>query len=132
MKAKLLSRIKTNPFALAQYLQGMDGLVKSEIFDFVRLLGVPSFPPKATIEEVALAGAQSKGFNDCLDVLFNFKEMFLDDNQGGERPDMTFGSLELAVASGNLTPEEAAALKEGSVEEYSKKILAGLKVKEKK
>lgn len=124
MKAKVLESIRQNERALPLYLSALQNLVDSGIFNFVRLLGVVNSTPKATAEEMALEGARSYGFNQCLDVLFNFKEWFLDANPDVERPEATYGSLELAVESGYLTKEEADAIRTGSTDEYFNKLSA--------
>lgn len=122
MKLRILDGLRKSETTLSRYLNGMQGLMDSGVFNFVRLLGVVEIHPKMTVDEAALAGARSKGFNECLDILFNFKELFLDVPEETGTPEPTFGSLERALELGDITQEEYDAIKSGSTGELFNKL----------
>jgi hypothetical protein len=112
----LLQRVIENPAFLSQYTQGMSMLYASGVFEALRENGRigPVSPESPNYVEYQAAVANwSIGFNTALDQLLNFRELFLEVPEAGINPAMDFGGLDLAVEKGDLTKEEADAIRAG-------------------
>src|SRR6185369_10641653 len=108
---KELERIKGNPNVVNAYRTGMNALFQAGIIDVLRVLGRPRILTK-TPELMALEGARSSGWNDCIDALLYFEENYLESVETGITPvKMDFGSIDTALKSGDLTEEEADAIR---------------------
>lgn len=107
-----LQSVKANPQALALYLEGMSALYRSRILEVVRAVGRPRMVKLGESQAVMAAqAAWSAGFNEALDVLLNFKELFLDIKEAPEALRMDFGGVDYAVKRGDITTEEADAIR---------------------
>lgn len=107
-----LQSVKANPQALALYLEGMSALYRSRILEVVRAVGRPRMVKLGESQDVMAAqAAWSAGFNEALDVLLNFKELFLDIKEAPEALRMDFGGVDYAVKRGDITTEEADAIR---------------------
>lgn len=110
--SKDLEYLKQDPQFIRNYTIGMKHLQQSGIFPVLRQLGMVKYPPSATPDQVALIGARSAGFQDCIEVLFNFLEEHIKERPtGGAR--MDFGSLDYAVKHGYITENEANGIRNG-------------------
>lgn len=110
---KDLEALKNNSEFVRNYTIGMSHLQQSGIFNVLRQLGAVSFGPANTIEQVALLGARSNGFQECIDTLFNFLELYIDTRKDNTEVRMDFGGLNYALEKGYLTEVEANAIKRG-------------------
>lgn len=115
MFEKEIALLVNNEETLPLYLEGMSALHRSGVFAFIRSFGRVYRTPKASIDEMALDGAYAAGFQDALDLLFNFKEKVLDPKPtlSGLRPD--YGGLNLALKRGDLTEEEAHGIRKSPI-----------------
>lgn len=118
-----LRELKGNKEALDIYIEARNKLVNSGVFNALRALGRPTrYETGKDINQMASEASWSSGWNDCLDSLLHFNEMYLtsEDESGivntEQRAD--FNALDLAVASGFLTKEEADERKQSGT--YSK------------
>lgn len=93
------------------YLQGMSLLYKSGILEFLRDKARPVVLRGDSTEKAALQAARSAGYFECLEDLYNFRELYLDTPSVEEALSMDYGALDLAVVKGDLTKEEADELK---------------------
>lgn len=107
MQKRLLDNLKLKPDILTKHNDAIRLLYESGIFEFLRVYAIPKYAPKSDITEVALSASYSKGFNDCLDFLFEFDKKFLLESPTTDRPIPTYGGLELAVKNKLITEEEA-------------------------
>lgn len=122
---KELDRIKGNPNAVSAYRTGMSALFQGGIIDVLRVLGRPR-PHKGGVEAMALEGARSSGWNDCLEALLYFEELYLESVEAGGIPvKMEFGSIESALKSGDLTEGEADAIRGDKAYRYDPKFYTG-------
>jgi len=108
---KELALLKDSALTVPLYLEGMSSLYRSGVFSFLRAYGRVILSPKDTQESVALNGAYAAGFQDALDLLFNFKEQLLDSARDAPTLTPDFGGSNSAVTRGDLTKEEAYGLK---------------------
>lgn len=108
--SKELVALRENRDTVKMYLDGMSLLQQSGIFSVLRKEGQCFFAASETPEAVGLRGAWSAGFNEALDTLFNFKEIFLDVHKAA-MPRMDFGSLSRALDNEDITKEEADAIR---------------------
>lgn len=113
MNSIIFNRIKENPSFLSLYTQGMSFIHQSGLLEVLRDLGrvpvIPNNSPNYEEQQKYLA-AQSIGFNNAIDCFMYFREMFLDETKR-TAPLMDFGSLDKAVEQGDLTKEEADAIR---------------------
>lgn len=114
---KELDKIKKNPSFVGIYIQGMGMLNQSGIFDFLKQCGQPQiFDNGKDVQVMAAQAARSAGFNECLNMLLNFREMFLSDITPLTKP--LYGANEAALSRGDLTQEELDAIESGRTPEY--------------
>lgn len=112
---KELSRLKESEGFLTVFYRGMGELLASGVFNFLKEKG--RVRPVTT--DLALEAARSMGYNECLDDLFLFKELYLADApkaQDVARRD--FGALNIAESKGDLTKEETDAIRSGNTIQY--------------
>ncbi len=70
---------------------------------------------------MASQASYSAGYFQALDDLMNFRENILDAGQiSTKTPEADYGALQTLVDSGEITKEEADALRTGSTPDYSK------------
>lgn len=114
MIEKELAVLRANPQFVSLYLEGMSALFRSGVFGALRLIGRPIILEKGKdVQCMATQAAWSSGFNDAIDVLMNFKEQFIDVEKRAEEPRMDFGGLDYALQRGDITKEEADAIRLG-------------------
>lgn len=110
---KDLEYLKQDPQFIRNYTIGMKHLQQSGIFPVLRQLGMVDYPPSATPDQVALIGARSAGFQDCITVLFEFLERHITEKPDGSKIRMDFGSLDFAVKNGFISENEANGIRNG-------------------
>lgn len=110
---KDLEHLKQDPQFIRNYTIGMKHLQQSAIFPVLRQLGMVHYPPSATPDQVALIGARSAGFQDCINVLFDFLETHIKEKPDGSGVRMDFGGLEYAVKNGYISEKEANGIRNG-------------------
>jgi len=111
-----LQRLIDNPAFLSSYLQGMSLLYSSGVLEALRENGrvAPVSPESPNYEAYQCAVSNwSIGYNCALDQLLHFRELFLEAHEAGITPSMDFGGLDAAVEKGDLTREEADAIRSG-------------------
>lgn len=108
---KELELVRSNGVAVSEHLIGINALWKSGIFQFLRAFGRTSIDPKTTVEAAALDGAYVAGYQDALDHIMNFKEIFLDPKPNDKKINPTFGGIEIAFERGDITKEERDGLR---------------------
>jgi len=116
MEDKVLKRIKENENTLPNYLNAMSALTTSGIFDYIRSLGRVNYLRADNTDTIAVQAGWSKGFNDALDLLFNFQELYLDKEAPSSAPPLDFGALSSMIENGLITEEEAHAFRSGNTE----------------
>jgi len=124
MNAMILKRLKENEAFLSLYSQGMSLLYQSGVFDFLRDNGrVVQVSPELPnyVDYQAGIANWSAGYQAAIDHILYFKELFLEPLKR-EIPEMTFGSYENALNKGDLTEEEADAIKRGATVDYSEYV----------
>lgn len=120
MLDKELKILRETPGLITAYLDAMSALQRTGIISFLRAWGRVSYGRKSTVEEVALEGARAAGFQECLDLLFNFEEKFLRPTPTMNAVPVDYGGLTQAVRKGDLTKEEADAIRARSADTYTK------------
>ena len=114
--SKALQNIRDNGEFLSLFNQGMSFLYRSGVFDFLRENGriFPVSPevPNYVDYQAAIAN-WSVGYNTAIDHLLNFRETFLEAPTDVSDIQADFGALDRAVINGDLTKEEADAIRSG-------------------
>jgi len=111
-----LRELQGDEQAKTTYIEGRNKLITSGVVNALRAIGRPTrYDSGKDINQMASEAAWSSGWNDCLDSLIHFHEMYLPDEEtiaasAQQPPD--FGAIDLAVARGDLTKEEADARKQ--------------------
>ena len=107
---KQLELLRSSDTTRSLYSEGMSKLYGSGVFGFLRAMGRVTLTDKDDAEKVALQGAYTAGYQDCLDHLLNFQEFFLDVPiiKSGLKPD--FGGRSALRESGDITDREADEL----------------------
>lgn len=111
---RLLHVIKSNPdYFLPIILELNNSLERSNLLPFLRARGRATLllTGQDAITASALSNAWSSGWNDCIDTIQNFKEVYFPVQP--TTPKMDFGGTQAAVTAGILTQEEADGLKRG-------------------
>ena len=122
LEERLLKELQTNSHRLLQYSQGLELMRQSGVLELMKLL----YRPKVILhgnsqqESMAISGAYSAGAIDVLGVLENFRELYLETISPHSQPAVSFNSVEFAVSRGNLTKEEADAIRNGRKPDYTK------------
>ena len=112
-----IALFKENTEAFESFLRALSTLHSTGVLEFLRERGrvrpVPENSPNY-LQLMAARSSLSAGYNQALDELIWFKDLFLGQPVSeGNRVPMDFGSMEKAVESGDLTLEEAEALRNG-------------------
>ena len=122
LEERLLKELQTNSHRLLQYSQGLELIKQSGVLELLKLL----YRPKVILhgvsqqESMAISGSYSAGAMDVLSVLENFRELYLETISPHSQPAVSFNSVEFAVSRGNLTKEEADAIRNGRKPDYTK------------
>ena len=106
MSEKELNLLKQKPNLITDYNSGIEALYRSGVFTFLRSIGRVYRTSKDTVEVSALDGAYAAGFQDCLDVLLNFREKFIDPKPISPSMTPDYGGARLAYERGDITLEE--------------------------
>lgn len=112
MLHKVLQALREKDGFLALYNSGMSALYQSGIFEFLRERARPGIKGLGSdIQALATSAAYSAGYNDAIEDLLNFRDLWFD--TVNTKIPMNFGAVDLALAKGDLTEEEANGLKAG-------------------
>lgn len=122
MTLREVDRIAGNPNAIEAYRAGINSLFQAGVIDALRALGRP-LRRKEGADHIQMASeaSWSVGWNDCLDTLLYFAERHLNTEEEKPNVRMDFGSIDKAVLSGDLTKEEADAIRRGKSINYDPK-----------
>ena len=116
MFKKLLTSLKKAKDTSASLVQVQDLLYRSRVYEFLREVGRPKDVHPSTpnyLEVQAMQTAWSVGYNQCLDHIMMFREVFIEADLEKTPPKMSFGGLDLALSKEDLTKEEADAIRSG-------------------
>lgn len=109
-----IARFKKSPEVFDSFLQALSTLYNTGVYEFLRESGrvrpVAQNGPNYS-EMQAAQYNWSLGFQHCLDQLFYFKEIYLTPPDMTKRTEPDYGSIDEAVEAGDLTKEEADALR---------------------
>lgn len=108
---KDLEILRNDPNFVRNYTTGMSHLYTSGVIGVLRQMGGVSMDHSSTMEQLALRGARSNGFQECLDLLMNFYELFIAVKPENGQARMDFGSVRYALDKGYITEEEADAIR---------------------
>lgn len=111
---KELVKFKGNDKVVSTIAAALKDLNEVEVIKLLRLKGRATlYLSEHPIENAALQGARSAGYQEALDDLTNFIDFFIVDvpqKQSNNLPAATFGGLRAAKARGDLTEEEYARI----------------------
>lgn len=111
-----LREIKGDKQAEAVYIDGLHKLMGSGVLNVLRALGRPTRYNLGKDEHAMASEASwSAGWNDCLDALLHFKELYLEDAPEIKTEAPDFGAVDMARSRGDLTEEEANARKQRGI-----------------
>jgi hypothetical protein len=116
MLEKLLKQLQKAVGTASSLVEIQSNLRDSRIYELLREVGRAKDIHPATpnyLEVQAMQTAWSAGYNDCLDHIMMFREKFLEVDLERETPKMSFGGLDHALFKGDLTQEEADAIRSG-------------------
>lgn len=120
MIRKIIERLSKNQSFLGVYSSGVSHLYASGIVDFLREKAKCRFAPNLELHSTALEGARSAGYQEALEDIFEFADRYLTPTLGAEgTPKMEFGALDALIESGDLTKEEADAIRRDTPVDYS-------------
>lgn len=108
-----LDILRKNPETISSYSSGMSLLFRSGVFQYLRAMGRVLLSPKDTQESIALNGAYAAGWQDCLDILLNFKEQVYDKRAIPKNIRVDYGGFRAALQRGDLTEEDRNAIING-------------------
>lgn len=112
MRRELLE-LKGDEQAYNLYVEGMAKLRASGYLNALRAIGRPTRHNQGKDpNQMASEASWSSGFNDCLDSLQHFKELYLEDSKPSAAQTLEFGAVNNALLKGDLTEEEAHARKQ--------------------
>lgn len=104
---KELERLRQDEMALSRLNTAMDILHTNNIVHFLRGLGRPLKDPKSTAESLAQEASYASGWQDCLDSLVYFRDIYLAVNPNQKtslRPD--YGGRRSLLNEGRISEEE--------------------------
>jgi hypothetical protein len=123
MLDKALEVIIKNPQFLSQHLAIVENLAFSGLLDYMRTAGMARLKlPYKDAVELSLNAARVQGWQDCLDTIITFKDQIYGpeiEDRPQNTPRSDFGSLDKAVERGDLTREEADAIRSDTKPDYS-------------
>jgi hypothetical protein len=115
-----LQKIVDNKFFLTQHAEVVMFLEDSKFLSYLRAKGLEFLIASTDINNAALNGQRAAGWQACLDLIVDFKEKILRpilETKATPRAD--FGSLDRAVESGDITKEEADAIRNNRTPTYT-------------
>lgn len=105
-----LAKYKGNQAIITLITSILRDLETSQVLEFLRLKGRATLTYSMhPIENAALMGARSAGYNECLDDLINFVQFFIEDRVIGDVPTLpvpNFGGYKAALDKGTISKEE--------------------------
>jgi len=111
-----ITLLRENQEAFDGFLRALSTLYSTGVLELLRERGrvrpISENGPNYVAAQAARAN-WSMGYNAALDELIHFKEIFLNTPAGDNRAPIDFGATERAILNGDLTLEEAEALKHG-------------------
>lgn len=108
-----IAELKGDERAYELYVEGMAKLRASGYLNALRAIARPVRIERGKdVNAMASEASWSAGFNDCLDSLQHFKELYLGDSIEIKPQVADFGAIDLAVLRGDMTEEEAAIRKQ--------------------
>lgn len=130
MLDKALDAILENKDFLPQHLYIVEGLQRSGLLAYLRVAGLSYLNlPYKDATESALNAARAQGWQACLDTIITFKEQVygpeLDPVKNKPIPRPDFGAINKAVERGDLTEEEANAIRNNTKPDYSAYVDTG-------
>lgn len=112
MKVKSLEALKNNPAALVSIQTSISEMISSGLFTFLRERAIPVIHDRGiNINSMAVEGARSAGYNECLDDILNFRERYILSKEVFDTLSLNYGGTELAVGKGDILKEEADAIR---------------------
>lgn len=116
-----LESITSNKQFLNDHLAMVMFLENSKLLSYLRGAGLRSLQNSLTdVNVAALSGSYAAGWQACLDLLVDFKDIVIRPLlEVQDNPRADFGSLDKAVADGDLTKEEADAIRSGNTPTYT-------------
>ena len=103
-----LERLKKNTAAITMIERAGDMLKECGFKEYLDELGRPVIYKGGTdINIQATQAARSAGFFECMDALFNFKDMLVQMERKPDMPTASYGGVDRAIADGFITKEEA-------------------------
>jgi hypothetical protein len=123
MLDKTLEVIIKNPQFLSQHLTIVENLTYSGLLDYLRTAGLARLRlPYKDAVEMSLNAARVQGWQECLDTIITFRDQIYKpeiEDKPSQTPRSDFGSLDKAVDRGDLTREEADAIRLNTKPDYS-------------
>jgi len=121
---KSLLKIRQNLEASVSIETAVSMLYRAGVFEFLRERAAPSvIDDGESVNKSATTAHFSAGFNACLTELLNFREIYLTvDPHSPVRANIDFGAIEQAIKNGDLTEEEAHAIRTGKQFDPSSQI----------
>lgn len=112
-----ITLFKENKEAFDNFLRSLSTLYSTGVLELLRERGrvrpISDSNPNY-VEAQAARANWSMGYNQALDELMYFREIFLNTPvMAGSRAPIDFGATEKAIENGDLTLEEAEALRDG-------------------
>lgn len=112
MIPKSLERLRQNASIVPIVDTAVGTLIQSGVMTFLREKAAPVIIDGGeSINKAAILAAMSAGYNACLDDLLNFKERFIVEREVVTSSAPDYGATEAIVERGDLTKEEADAIR---------------------
>ena len=110
------SLFKENSEAFDGFLRALSTIYSTGVLEMLRergrvRLALDSSPNYTEVQSVR--AAWSAGYNQALDELVYFRELFMSTADSGKGASMDFGSMEKTLQNGDLEPSEIEALQHG-------------------
>lgn len=97
------------------HLEALSLLYRTGVLECLREKGIPVIPGVGgDTQALATQAARSAGYNECLTDLIMFNELFLLDTENKLAGLDRFNGIQRAVDQGDLTQEEADAIRHGT------------------
>lgn len=115
----VLDRLRSNEAFLALYTEGMSLLYQSGIFEFLREKGLPSIIGFGeNVQILATQAARSAGYNEAINDMLKFKELYLESRAPQTLPKPEYGGVDRALNKGDLDEKELNAIRNGEPIDY--------------
>lgn len=98
-----LEKLRNSGAFLNNYAEGKERLAASGLINFLRIFARPFLNDGgANIYGAAHAASFCQGYNQALDDMMYFEELYLSKQPGGKPVVPTFGALGIAMAKGDI------------------------------